>query len=44
MSWMIPYFTSWVYNGIVFGPPTVCPPRHMCGRQHYGEIGPDPTL
>jgi hypothetical protein len=25
---------SWMYNGIVFGAPTVSPPRHTCGRRH----------
>jgi hypothetical protein len=29
---MIPYLTSQMYNGIMFGPPMVCLPRHTGGR------------
>jgi hypothetical protein len=41
---MIPYLTSQMYNGIVFGPRTVCPPRHTCGRRHLGEVRPGPAF
>jgi hypothetical protein len=41
---MIPYLTSRMYNGIVFGPPTLCPPRPTRGRRHQGEVRPGPTF
>jgi hypothetical protein len=44
MSWTIPYLASQMYNGIVFGPPMVCSPRHMRGRRHWGEVRPDPAF
>jgi hypothetical protein len=40
MSWMIPYLTSRVYNGIVFRPPTV---GDMRGKRQLGEVGPSLT-
>jgi hypothetical protein len=43
-SWMIPYLASWMYNGIVFGPPMECPPKHLRGRRHEGKLGPSLTL